>query len=307
MYPTPGFRRELPITVLLVLLLSIPRAAEAQEIEPRAYANIPAGMNALALAYSWSEGNVVSDATLPLQDLELTAHTPALMYVRTFSLFGKLGRVQATVPYVFLSGTGKLAGQDSSGARNGFADARLRLGVNIFGSPALAPKDFQRFQQETIFGVSVVVSVPIGHYDAPRLVNIGSNRWGFKPELGVSHSFGRLYAEVYAGVWLTTVNDEFRETGTLDQDPIYSFSWHVSYVFKSGIWLAANGVHVHGGNTSVNGVYSDSFQKNWRLGATVSIPFTRQASVKVLFHTGVATRIGADFNILTIAYQYIWF
>ena len=302
-----GFRTELPIRAFLILLLSLPGVAEAQEIEPRSYANVPEGLNALALIYSWSNGSVVSDATLPIQDLQLTAHTPAALYVRTFSIFGKLGRVQAAVPFVFLSGDAKIAGQDTSGARTGFADARLRFGVNIIGSPSLEPKDFQRFQQETIIGVSVVVSMPIGQYNPTKRVNIGSNRWGFKPELGISHSFGRLYAEIYGGVWLTSVNDEFLETATLEQDPIYSLSWHISYVFKSGIWLGANGVHVHGGNISVNGVYSDSFQKNWRLGATVSVPFTRQHSIKVLFHTGVATRIGADFDIFTIAYQYLWF
>ena len=190
MHTATWFRKETAIKGALVLLFSLPGVAGAQEIEPRSYSNIPKGMNALALAYSWSEGNVVSDATLPLKDLELTAHTPAVLYARTFSLFGKLGRIQATVPYVFLSGTGKLVDQDTSGARNGFADARLRFGVNIIGSPAIALKDFQRFQQETIIGASVVVSIPIGHYDAPRLVNIGSNRWGFKPELGISHRSG---------------------------------------------------------------------------------------------------------------------
>jgi hypothetical protein len=295
------------IGVALVLLLSLPGVALAQEIEPRSYSNLPRGLNALALAYSWSQGSVVSDATLPLQDLNLTAHTPTVLYVRTFSLFGKLGRVQATVPFVFLAGTAKLGGQDTAGTRTGFADARLRLGLNIIGSPALELEDFQRFQQETIIGISLVVSAPIGHYEPPRRVNIGSNRWGFKPELGISHRFGRLYAEIHGGVWFTTANNQYLETATLQQDPIFSVSWHISYVFTSGIWLAANGLHVHGGNVAVNGVYADSFQKNWRLGATVSIPFSRQHSVKVLFHTGVATRIGADFDIVTVAYQYIWF
>ena len=43
--------------------------------------------------------------------------------------------------------------------------------------------------------------------------------------------------------------------------------------------------------------------KNWRLGATLSVPLNRQHSIKVLVHSGVATRIGADFNIFTLAYH----
>lgn len=227
--------------------------------------------------------------------------------MRTLNVFGKLGKIKALLPFTHLTGDAKLAGQDTSGTRTGFADARLRFSVNLIGSPALAPKDFRRFRQETIVGVGAVVAIPVGQYDQSKRINIGSNRWGFKPELGLSHRFGRWSVEACRGVSPLTDNTEFLETSRLEQDPLYSFQWHIAYSFPSGIWLAVNGVHVNGGETSVDGEFKNDVQKNWLADATISVPLGRQHSIKALFHTGLATRIGSDFDIITIAYQYRWF
>jgi hypothetical protein len=295
------------LLLLGFLVSGLLRIGYAQEIEPRAYSNIPLDLNAAGFAYSLSEGDIVTDATLPLKDLQVTMHIPAVFYMRTFNLFGKLARIQATVPFAQLAGEVKIAGRDTSGTRTGFTDARVRFGINLFGSPVLPAKDFQRFQQTTIFGASVVVSVPIGQYDETKLINIGSNRWGVKPEIGFSHQYDRFYVEMYAGIWFLTVNHHFFQESTLDQDPIFSFQWHVIYLFKAGIWLALDGAHVNGGKTKVDGIYSDSFQRNWRLGGTFAMPLGQQHAIKILYHTGVATRFGGDFNILSLVYQYIWY
>lgn len=279
----------------------------AQDLEPRAYANVPTGLNVLALTYSWSQGNVITDAGAPIQDLSITGYAPAALYVRTLNVFGRLGKFRALLPFAHLTGDAVVAGKDTSGTRTGFVDARLKFSLNLFGAMALAPKDFRPSHKETILGVSMAVSVPVGQYDESKVINIGANRWGFRPEVGLSHRFGRWSLETYAGVWLFTDNSEFVEVSTFEQDPLYSLQWHVSYTLKSGIWLALNNVYFTGGETVVDGQFTNDFQKNWRAGATVSVPLGRRHSVKALFHTGVATRSGSDFEIITIAYQYTWF
>ncbi|TFH01299.1 MAG: transporter, partial [Calditrichales bacterium] len=287
------------LVITSFLLCAFIRILYAQEIEPRAYSNIPVNLNAAGFAYSLSHGSVITDATLPLKDLEVTTHIPTIFYMRTFSFLGKLGRMQVTVPFAQMAGDVKIAGRDTSGTRTGFADARVRFGLNLFGSPPLPAKGFQGYEQTTIIGASVVVSVPIGQYDDTKLINIGSNRWGFKPEIGVSHQYDRLYFEMYAGIWFSTTNHDFLQTSTLRQDPIFSFQWHAIYALNKGIWLAIDGAHVNGGKTKVNGVYSDSFQRNWRLGGTCSMALGKQHTLKILYHSGVATKFGGDFNIIT--------
>jgi hypothetical protein len=43
--------------------------------------------------------------------------------------------------------------------------------------------------------VSLVASIPTGNYYGDKEINIDANRWGFKPEIGVSKRFKHFYAE----------------------------------------------------------------------------------------------------------------
>lgn len=292
---------------LSTLFCAVAATLSAQELEPRNYAVVPKDLNAVATSYTISHGNVVADATSPIQNLEITSSIIHAGFVRTFGMFGKLSKAQLLVPFTFLSGEAKVNGADTTGARTGFADARFRLGINLLGSPAMAPADFQRFREETVLGVSLVVSVPIGQYFSEKLINLGTNRWGFKPEIGFSHREGRWYFEAYSGVWLFTVNNEFLQVNTLEQDPLFAFQTHVSYLFPSLKWVALNAGYAAGGRSSLNDVQRNDKQRNLRIGTTFSLPIDKHQSLKFLLNIGVATRAGTDFNAFTIAYQYVWF
>jgi hypothetical protein len=228
-------------------------------------------------------------------------------YVQTFSLFNKLARIQAAVPYGFLNGYAKVFGADTSGTRAGFFDAKIKFGLNLLGSPVLSPKEYRLFQEQTVLGASLVVNVPIGQYFPDKLINLGTNRWGFKPEIGFSHREGRLYYEIYTGIWFFTNNNNFFKNSQLDEKPLYSFQAHINYVFKSKIWVALNGGFQGGGTTTLNGLEQDDRQQNWRAGATVSVPFNAHQSLKGMVNTGVATRAGQNYTAFTVVYQYIWF
>jgi hypothetical protein len=280
----------------------------AQEMEPRSYSVVPVGLHAAQLSYTFSGGDVVSGLNSPLQNLNINASIISLGYVQTFSLFRKLGRIAVGVPYAFLNGTARVVGVDTAASRNGFGDGRIKLGVNLIGTPVLEPKDFQKFQEHTVLGVSVVFSVPIGQYFSDKLINIGSNRWGIKPEIGVSHREGRLFYEGYAGVWFYTENNQYFNKSTLSQKALFSFQAHVDYTFKHGKYVALNGGFASGGETILNGVNRFDDQENWRIGATFSTPvFNRHQSVKFMINTGVATRAGQNYTAVTLAYQYNWF
>jgi hypothetical protein len=61
---------EMTIAVrVLALLLLIPVAcAMAPSMAPRAYTNVPVGLNFLVVAYGYSQGEVGVDSSVPLQD-----------------------------------------------------------------------------------------------------------------------------------------------------------------------------------------------------------------------------------------------
>src|SRR6187431_1529721 len=180
-----------------------------QDLEPRAYANVPKGINVLALGYGFISGNVLTDPALPIKDFKLNTQSIGVNYIRSFSLAKKLARVQVALPFADMQGKLIQNGEPITGSRTGLADMRVRLGINLTGSPALDKKDFRQYQQKAIFGVSLVTSVPTGRYYEDKAINIGSNRWAFKPEIGVSRRFTHVYAEAYLGTWFYTDNTDY--------------------------------------------------------------------------------------------------
>jgi hypothetical protein len=295
-------------SLVCCLALILSGIIQAQDMEPRSYAVVPTGLHAAAISYTFSSGNVITEGSSPVQDLKVTNNVLNLGYVQTFTIFNKLARVSAGMPYGFLDGTAKFRGEDTAGSRTGFYDGRIKLGINLFGSPVLPPKEFQKFQEHTVMGVSLVISVPVGQYFPSKLINLGSNRWGFKPEIGASHREGRLFYEAYAGVWMYTKNSEYFQKTSLDQNVLFSFQAHVDYTFKHGKYLALNGGFADGGETSINGVEQNNEQQNWRIGGTFSTPvFNKHQSIKAMINTGIATRAGQNYTALTVVYQYSWY
>jgi hypothetical protein len=110
----------------------------------------------------------------------------------------------------------------------------VRLSVNFYGAPALVLPEFKSYEQDLIVGASLQVSVPAGQYDDTKLVNIGTHRWFFKPELGVSKALGPWTLEFTAAAALFTDNNDFFNGNTRSQDPLYSFQGHAIYNFSSG-------------------------------------------------------------------------
>jgi hypothetical protein len=184
---------------------------------------------------------------------------------------------------------------------------RVRFSTNFVGSPALRPQEFVKRKPETVVGAAVTVIVPTGQYDPARLVNIGSNRWAFKPEVGVSHPIGKWALEGAVGAWLFTTNKNFFGGSVREQEPLLSLQGHVVYTFRPRMWLAMGGTYYRGGQTTVDGIEKDDRQSNSRLGATFSYPITNRHSLKAVWARGVTARFGGKLNAVGVGWQYTWF
>jgi hypothetical protein len=148
--------------------------------------------------------------------------------------------------------------------------------------------------------------MPVGQYDPSKLVNIGANRWAFKPQLGISKPVGAWFLECYVGTWFFGENNDYLGGARQTQAPISSLQLHASYTFKPRLWLAFDATGYRGGQTSVNGVDKANLQSNTRVGATLSLPLARSQSIKIAYSDGATTRIGASFRTLTLAWQMAW-
>lgn len=280
--------------------------ARAQDIEPRAFSNAPIGVNFLVAGSAYTQGSLAFDSALPVENPQLQTSSAVLGYARVIELWGRSGKIEVVAPYTWLSGSAIYAGQPLERTLNGFADPRLRLSVNLFGAPALTLREFREWKQDLIVGASLQVAPPWGEYDGSRLVNIGTNRWLVKPELGVSQALGHLTLELSAAATLFTDNPDFFGGRRRSQDPIYSTQGHLIYSLRSGIWVSVDATYFTGGATAIDGVRKDDRQSNWRIGGTLAFPVDTRNSIKLYASSGVSARTDNNFDLLGIAWQYRW-
>jgi hypothetical protein len=283
-----------------------PPACRAQDIEPRSYSNAPIGVNFLIAGYAYTRGGLAFDSSLPITNVHLRTSNAVVAYARSLDFWGKSGKFDVILPYSWLSGTAEYAGDTVSRVVNGFADPRFRLSVNLYGAPALTLKEFRDYRQDLIVGASLQISAPWGQYDSERVVNLGTHRWWFKPEAGVSKAVGPWTLELTGAVTIYTDNNNFYGGNVRSQDPLYSTQVHVIYGFQSGTWLSVDATYFAGGRTTVNGVLDNNLQQNWRVGGTLSLPIDVRNSIKLYASSGVSARTGNNFDLLGIVWQYRW-
>ncbi len=275
---------------------------------PRAYWPAPVGTKLFVAGYQYSDGDVLTDPSLPVDGVESEIEFASLTYQQTFSLFDRTTNLQINLPYAIGSASGFAEGEFRSRDISNFADARARLSINLVGAPAMDGAGFQalRAKPRPIFGASVLVSAPTGAWDADRIFNAGANRWAVKPALGLIYPLApRLLLEIELGAWLLGDNDEFQGE-TRSQDPIYSSSVHVIRRIRPGFWASLDMNYYWGGQTEVGGLTRDDRQENSRIGATLLWPFKRQHALRIAASVPLSTQRGGDFDTLTVAYAYVW-
>ena len=298
--------RALSVRWLLPCLGMLSDGCMAQELEPRAYSAAPVGTHFLLATYARLGGDVLTDPSLPITDVTAKIDIFALGYLQVFNLLGRTSSVGVVLPYSRANVTGNVFDAPNSVYRAGIGDAYLRFAVNLLGGAARTPAEFARHPPVPSLGTSLTVVTPSGQYHADRLINIGANRWAFKPEVGVSAPFGNWFAEGSFGVWFFTANDEFLGSRQRQQSPLAVVQLHGGYQFRPGLWLAADAGFYSGGSTTVDGVRNDDRRTNTRYGLTLSVPFAANWSGKISASKGWITRAGGDYKAISLTVQYRW-
>lgn len=293
--------------IQLFLTLAIANTAAGQEMEPRAYSPAPTGTQFVLLSYGYQSGDVLLDSSLPLSDVSINLNAASVGYGRTLNLMGRQANVAVLFPYLWGTARGTVFEDQVTVQRSGGGDVRVRFSTLFKGGEARSPTEFAQRKPSTIIGASVSIVVPTGQYDPARLVNPGSNRWAFKPEMGISKPQGRWTFEAVGGAWLFTTNKSFLGRSRREQRPMASFQGSVIYTLRPRMWISGNATFYTGGSTVLNDTANEDRQKNARIGATFSLPLNQRQSLKVVWAKGVTTRIGGNLNTIAVAWQYAWF
>ena len=282
--------------------------ARAQDLEPKSYSASPVGAAFLVVGLARSTGSVLTDPTLPVTDVEAKINGVPLAAGYTFGVFGKLALVTAALPYSWGDVTGMVGEEARAVTRSGLADSRVKLSVNLVGNPAMGVREYSKAPRKTIVGTSVTMTAPTGQYSGGRLINLGTNRWAFKPEVGVAMPKGPWDFDGYVGVWLFTSNEDFYPGRRIrSQDRVVAVQGHASYTFRPRLWGAVDATWYQGGAATVGDDDPSAAMNNSRLGATMSFPMGRQQSLKVAYSSGVAVRTGTNFRTFSLGWQWLRF
>ena len=296
----------------LVLLITFSsRPCIALDFEARQWSHLPTDINIFGAGYAYTEADIEFNPVLSIEDTDLELKTWFAKYIRTFQFFEKSARIELTQAYQQGDWTGLLDGAPASVSRSGFSDTLFRFAVNLYGAPPLTGKDYFTYRSsidnETIVGLGLVVRLPTGEYMDDKLINLGENRFTFRPQLGVSHRRGKWAAEVVGEAAFYTDNDDFFNGKKREQDPTYLFHAHLTHTFRPGVWLSTGIGYDYVGENTINNVDSDDKQQNIGWLVRFAYPINRQSGFSFSYlGTHKQKTTGFDSDTVAASLSFSW-
>ena len=293
----------------LFFLLASPCLGE--ELEPRRWAHLPINTNFIGGGYAYTKADIDFDPVLKIENGKMEMHTWAAKYIRTFALFDKTARIDLLQTYQEGRWAGLLDGAPASVKRSGWNDTDVRFAINLYGSPPLQGGEYAAYRAattvETIVGAGLSVQLPTGNYMEDKLINLGTNRFAFRPQIGVIHNWGNWSLEATGLVALYTDNSEFFNGNKLEQDPLYIIHSHLTYTFRPGVWAGVSGGYDYGGRSTVAGTRKDDRKQNLAWAFSFGFPVRRHLGFKIAY-IGTRTResTGIDSDTFTAAFSTFW-
>ena len=296
------------MSALFLLIATAATDAWCQDLTPRTYWPAPEGTRVLVVGYARQTGDVVTDPTIPITGVDSTIDSAILAYQQTIDLFGRTGNVQLELPYVDGTTTGMVGDASRRRDVSAFGDIAATLTINPLGAPTMSPAEFQQLRQEPrpILGASLKILAPTGEYESDRLINVGTNRWAMRLQLGYIRPLApKWLLEIYAGAWFFEDNDDFLGM-TREQDPLGAVNVHFVRRFRPGFWASLDLNYYVGGQSRLDGSRGDDLQRNSPAGLSIAYPFRRKHGLKFGVNGGIVTESGGDFRTITLNYFYVF-
>jgi len=274
----------------------------------RDWQNLPTDLNMVFGYYSRIDTNTPIDTSLPIDGLSLNADLYIARYARSFAVDGRNSAIQILQPYADISASFDNAQFfDGTKHNGGMADTQFVLVHNLFGGPALTKEEFANWTPETFLTGALWITAPTGDYDKDRIINIGSNRWAFKPEIAFGTPIGPTWLEFNTYVSMYGDNNDYHGDGKLEQKPLYGIETHYSYTINRALWASLDATYNRGGETKINGDWQDNKQENGLFGASVGFMLSPQFGGLIAYSDTVSERTGSpDVNTWTLRLQYAW-
>ncbi len=317
------FRSSAIVSIFTLLLCG---TASAQDDGARAYWKFMDGANVVAFQYLVFDGDSFgSQAFDPIHyiypESEVQANLFILMYARHFTLFNRTAIFGASLlggnldVESFESPLGVGPGEGFKQAAHGFGDPGAQLTLNLFGAPALQSfYAVTKYEPKAVLDISVMGSVPIGEYDADKVVNIGLNRWWTRIALPFTYHIGpyvpgyRTSVEFVPSVILFGSNDDFVGR-KLDNDRLYQLEAHLTRDFSSfanPFFGSIDFLYRHGALAKIDGIEVGEKIDLLSVGFTLDYAVTDNVGLRVSYHSLVGGDTEFEGDMFRIAVNFGW-
>ena len=172
------------VLVFLTVTMLPTGAALAQDMEPRAYAASP-----------WvSRFSRSSPAIRPVESSSTRHFRSRMFALRELSRSRRREDLRslrphalevAALPFAWAKATGRVGETTGQASRTGLADPRIKLSRSTWWWTCAVSARVRANPAADHRGREPHRDPPLGQYDRSKLVNLGANRWAFKPEIGV--------------------------------------------------------------------------------------------------------------------------
>jgi len=259
---------------LICLAMAMPNIVSAQDLEPRRWTPLPSGTTILGVGYGHISGEVGFDPVLEIEDAKVKRDFIVMNYTQYFSWAGQSMRFDALVPFQKAQWDGLLSKEPASDQRTGMDDPRLRLSINLMDTTTSASKKSDDPQKtiNTVVGAAIAVNVPWGKYYKEKLLNLGSNRYTIRPQIGIVHTRGPWSYELTGSIFYFTDNDNFYYVNKLEQKPFYAAQAHIIRVFRQGVWGSLSAGYGRGGASKINSESINDEREGFISGLSFGIP-----------------------------------
>ena len=273
----------------------------------RSYLNAPQG-NLAMYSYSGVRSNTGGVENLPIPLTETRLQTQSLIYSRILDVGGRTGGLGVVLPMQDLLSFNTESNLVTA-RESGFGDPSVTFEANLFGAPALQREDFKDWTPGDYCGLHFTFGLPLGQYDPNSAVNLGANRFMFRPLLNysITRDEGKSWLDFYSSVAFYSANEEYLGGSVLQQYPLADIELHYSRTVYDRLWAGVGVVGLFGGRVEVNDLVATPTQQIGRFALTAGTPMFKGSTAIFGYNNTFARSEGAaDANSFILQLIYLF-
>ena len=271
-----------------VVCMAVPTIARAQMAgDPKGFLPLPDGSNMALLYLRHISADTYSSNHNKTSNNDYDYNYGFFRAVH----FGKLAGMP--VQYNLIVPSGRKVQEKPLGATryksSGLGDASVKVYVWFLDQPKI----------KTALGWAI--TAPTGEYHNENGgVNMGTNKWGYGPELGIAYSpFNKWLLEVHeTATWSTNNNDYGMSHQKLATDVLFNTTTHLTYSINKNFYLAASYYWLRGGENQLEGVRRNNDIATHGVFFTGQIKFDFPFQILLQYGRDLSVKNGFETNVL---------